>query len=459
MILVTAATGSLSGAGSEAQNSGAANTVFAADSNSGRNAADEQAGAGSGSYDGSLLSEAEGADAYQFVRWRKADLYEYDDDFSLTKYEAASTESEDPLTTTAVSTEEDSEETTTDRAVTTESEPVQTAISTICAEPDSVIFYTSGYGHGLGMSQNGANFYARYDGWTYDQILSYYYPGTYLVQTGTPETELMTVGGKTDTVVNILSEIINNEMGSTFSEEAMKAQAIAAYSYYLYNGYGAGMICKPNPDERIVEAVKSVLGVVVYYNGAPALTMFSASSGGATASAKDVLYQDIPYLVSLPVRHDSTVDPHYNSAKVFSAAALKFKLQSVYGVQLSGGPSDWIQLEYGDGGYVSYATIGGTVRVKGNELRSVLGLKSPKFTFTYQSGTAPASVPSIWTDYHGVAPASVPHAEVITQYTTPVQTTTTTTADTTTSVWSANNTTTTTTVNTTTTTGYTSKWQ
>jgi len=39
------------------------------------------------------------------------------------------------------------------------------------------VFSVSGYGHGVGMSQNGANSMAR-DGYTYEEIISHYYPGT-----------------------------------------------------------------------------------------------------------------------------------------------------------------------------------------------------------------------------------------------------------------------------------------
>jgi peptidoglycan hydrolase-like amidase len=129
----------------------------------------------------------------------------------------------------------------------------------------------------------------------------------------------------------------------------------------------------------------------VYYNNAPALTPFYASSGGATASCKDVFFADLPYLTSVPVRHDESSDPNYNSSKIFSASALRSKLQNTYHVTLTGNPYDWIQLEYGDGGYVAYAVIGGQVRVKGNDLRGVLGLKSPKFEFVYQDAQAAAA--------------------------------------------------------------------
>ncbi len=43
---------------------------------------------------------------------------------------------------------------------------------------DQFVFTTYGYGHGVGMSQNGANLYASQKGWNYAKILTYYYPGT-----------------------------------------------------------------------------------------------------------------------------------------------------------------------------------------------------------------------------------------------------------------------------------------
>ncbi len=396
--LVFTSTCAIEDDGTAMQRSGAASIVYAAAAADLEQVSDVQAGIESDFAGGSRDDSHSGADTYlnEADSW-KADLFEYDNSLQLISYKAVHTEPDDPLITTTVTTDartiKNSQEGTV-TTVTTVSEPQITARQTIIAEADSVVFYSSGYGHGVGMSQNGANFYAMYDGWSYDQILSLYYPGTVLVQTGTPETELMTVGGKTDTVVSILSQICNNEMGPTFSVEALKAQAVAAYTYYLYNGYGAGMICKPNPSQKIVDAVREVLGIVVYYDNAPALTSFYASSGGATANCRDIFCADIPYLRSIPVRHDESSDPHFNSTKTFSSAALKSKLESTYHITLSGNPYDWIQLEYGDGGYVAYAVIGGQVRVKGNDLRGVLGLKSPKYEFVYQpdSNAAPAYI-------------------------------------------------------------------
>ena len=282
------------------QRSGAAGIADAVSSGFHANAADVQDAAGPWMPEDSRTDD-DGASQYQVDSEWKADLYDYDDSLSLTSYEAANTEPDDPLTMTTAAITDTTDETVT-TTVTTIQEPTITAKTTIVAEPDSVVFYSSGYGHGVGMSQNGANFYAMYDGWSYDQILSFYYPGTTLVQTGASEYDKITVNGKTDTIVSIISQICYNEMGGSFSTEAIKAQAVAAYTTYLYNGHGSGMICKANPPQNVVDAVRSVLGIAVYYDNKPALTSFYASSGGATASCKDIFYGDIPYLISQPVK-------------------------------------------------------------------------------------------------------------------------------------------------------------
>ncbi|MGN1081683.1 MAG: SpoIID/LytB domain-containing protein, partial [Acutalibacteraceae bacterium] len=45
------------------------------------------------------------------------------------------------------------------------------------AASDCFTFVTYGWGHGVGMSQVGAYYYAVLNGWNYEQILTHYYPG------------------------------------------------------------------------------------------------------------------------------------------------------------------------------------------------------------------------------------------------------------------------------------------
>lgn len=384
--------------------SSVAHMAFAATTSADGTDSDEQVVSGPRQPEHGPLAELSAfANAYDVTDWWKAEISDYDKSLSLVSYEATVTEQDPLLTTTAVTTTTTQTTTTT---IMTYPEPALTASSTIAAPADSVVFYSSGYGHGVGLSQNGANFYARYDGWNYQQILAHYYPGTVLTNTGVSENTQITIGNCSGDIVSVIAQIVNLEMGPSMAPEALKAQAIAIYSFYLYHGHGSGLRGKANPSQNIIDAVRSVLGEALYYNNAPALTMFYASSGGATASCKDIFYMDIPYLVSVDVKHDDTCDPYYNEATVFSASALKSRLENAYGIKLSGSPYDWIQLTYGDGGYVADAVIGGQVTVKGNSLRSVLGLRSPKFEFVYQPPVTTAETTTTTTTSASAAEAA-----------------------------------------------------
>ncbi len=54
---------------------------------------------------------------------------------------------------------------------------LRSAAFDITTTTDSITFTTRGYGHGVGMSQWGAYFYAGEHGYSYAQILNHYYPG------------------------------------------------------------------------------------------------------------------------------------------------------------------------------------------------------------------------------------------------------------------------------------------
>lgn len=54
---------------------------------------------------------------------------------------------------------------------------IRSACFTVSYSNGVFTFVTYGYGHGVGMSQEGANLYAIYAGYTFDQILHHYYTG------------------------------------------------------------------------------------------------------------------------------------------------------------------------------------------------------------------------------------------------------------------------------------------
>lgn len=251
-------------------------------------------------------------------------------------------------------------------------------------QPNTFYFTSYGYGHGVGMSQNGANYYATYAGYDYLQIIQHYYPGTTVMYVPGSESETVSVKNYSGNVVDIVSMVCNAEIGSSFNVEAIKAQAVAAYSYIKYSGGSTnGMAIKPNPDQKIIDAVKSVVGQAVYYDGRFALTQFCASSGGTTASCKDVFYDDIPYLRSVGCDVDAAYDPNYGLVTAISVDTLRTRIQNKYSITLSSDYSNWIQLVEGDGGYIADVVIDGQKTVDGYAFARAIGLKSGKFTILY----------------------------------------------------------------------------
>ena len=272
------------------------------------------------------------------------------------------------------------------------------------ASPGDFTFVTYGWGHGVGMSQNGANLYATYSGWTYQDILFHYYPGTYLVNTNSTDDEEITLRheptGKT--TLEILSEIVFNEVGGCMSYEAIKAQAVAAYTYIKFNGDDCNDLRpKANPPQIVIDACEEVLGEALFYDEDFALTMFSASSGGCSANCYEVFYQDVPYLRSVESDWDGAYDPHFGTVTYISAADMRNRIQSRFGITLSDDPSNWIQPVYSEEtGYVTDVCIDGQMWVKGYAFSLPMGIKSPKFNVSFTPGenTETEVTESEWTD-------------------------------------------------------------
>lgn len=331
---------------------------------------------------------------YEVTAWWKADLSDYRENLSLVSYETVEVPTEEPtesqpdgvvVNDTGISyIEPDSGYQAIQIVPEAGSAPVQRPESDpVDVAPGNFAFTTYGYGHGVGMSQNGANHYASYSGWNYQQILQHYYPGTYIQNTGKTDATI-SAGGVSGSVLDIVSMVTYNEVGGSMANEAIKAQAVAAYTYIMYKGGSAGdLYPKSNPPQNVIDAVKSVLGEAIYYDGSYALAMFCASSGGSTASCYDIFYQDIPYLRSVYCEYDSQCDPHYGTVEVISADEVRADLESALGITLSDDPSNWISVIEGDGGYAAYVVVDGQVTIKGNDFRVYLGLKSPNFGYVY----------------------------------------------------------------------------
>ncbi len=206
----------------------------------------------------------------------------------------------------------------------------------------------------------------------------------------------VTAGGRqvTGDALDLISRAVQNEIGSSFHLEAIKAQAVAAYTYisfYNQNGSAPGVILATKADQRVVNAVDEVLGERVLYGGKTALTPYYATSAGSTTSSKDVWGGHYAYLVSVDSEVDTQVSG-YQVTKAMSYSQVSSLLERHLGVN----PDDWDPdawfeiLTYADGGYVGNMKICGRsaaangARLTGRYVReSLLGLRSACFEVEY----------------------------------------------------------------------------
>ncbi len=296
-------------------------------------------------------------------------------DFSLTSYQTVRDSENQEAVLVSDKSRED---------IVLSNEPTPSAVDAENVPAGSFAFTTYGWGHCVGLSQNGANFYAQYGGWNYQDILFHYYPGTVLMNTGTAETEMITVQGVPGNSLQQVAEIVNREVGPSFHPEAIKAQAVAVYTYIkFYQNDSHDLKGKPNPAQNIIDACASVLGEALYYNNDFAMTMFGASCGDLTADSNDIFEMDLPYLRSVSSDYDSQYDPHYGEVTYFTTEEVRNIIQNAYHITLSDYPENWIQIIQGNGGYVRQVNIDNQLTVRGDAFRYKFELKSPKFTYIY----------------------------------------------------------------------------
>lgn len=211
-----------------------------------------------------------------------------------------------------------------------------------------------------------------------------------------------TVGGSkvTRDAFDVICQVVNSEMGASFETEALKAQAVASYSYFLYSnsrGTAPSVSFRGTVPDKVKNAVASVEGVVITYQGKPANTVYCASSGGYTACAEDVWGSPVPYLTSVESRYDSQ-DSNYGVKKEYSSSEAASIVQKTTGISLSGNPAGWFEiLDECQGGYTGRVSIGGEttyrkggkdVEITGRVVREnifAFGLRSAKFEVNYDA--------------------------------------------------------------------------
>ena len=239
-----------------------------------------------------------------------------------------------------------------------------------------------GYGHGVGMSQYGAKYYAE-DGWTYDEILlHYFYSDKTKIEKDEEEElpETVKYGSQELDLKTYIAGSVRAEIGDSWHIEAIKAQLVAIYTYAKYYGFNVSSSTHAYKADynyegtKIETAMNEVLGEYVSYNDKAILAVYCSSMGGKNTSAKDAWGgSDVPYL------RGGRVSPEPESVMkktyTYSATEIRAMVQQNLGVVLNDSPETWFTNIVHDKsisnsvGYVTSMNVGGKT-VKGENVRS-----------------------------------------------------------------------------------------
>ncbi len=194
------------------------------------------------------------------------------------------------------------------------------------------------------------------------------------------------------------------EMPGNYEKEALKAQAVACYTYACRKKYYSsenyditdnskidqsylsykelkekwGDKYKENK-EKIGECVKSVLGQVLIYENKPCLALYHAVSSGVTNSAKDVFGSDVKYLIPKDSSFDKNCE-FYKKETFYPKQEIKDILKKEY-KDIDFDTEAVSKINKSDSGLVTDITLYGK-NIEGYKLKTLLNLRSQTFDIT-----------------------------------------------------------------------------
>lgn len=208
---------------------------------------------------------------------------------------------------------------------------------------------------------------------------------------------------------------LSGEMSASYHKEALKAQAVACYTFALYvasreekRPEGADISDDSTvyqsyidedarkkkwgddyeKNEKIMsEAVDEVFGQYLEYDGKPAMAAYHAMCSGKTESAANVWGKSVSYLKST-VSSGDKLAPNYETCQKVSADEFK-RILFKKGLKYGDYPTDaskWIgDIERYDSGVVKYVDICGR-KISGTDMRSLFSLRSADFDISFADG-------------------------------------------------------------------------
>lgn len=312
-----------------------------------------------------------------------------------------------PTTAQTTKTQTTKKDITVNQGVTGEGEKGEATFASGSA--GTFVFRVYGWGHGVGMSQDGAIKMAR-DGSGYEQILTHYFRGT-TIKTDSETPATVKYGDKDIPLVEYLCRTTVREIGPSAPAEALKAQIVAVYTYAKWYGFDVKKSLHAyNEDydyagKPVYEACLDVLSMssetdtphakYVDYNGRAAFTCYFASAAGKTASADSVWGggdEKYPYLIGGAASPETVeVTTVEISAENMKKLIEEYAADNNKNIALSSNPADWLEIVSHDSsyskniGYVTKIRVG-NFEMRGNAFRCYVAdfkLRSHCFTFEF----------------------------------------------------------------------------
>ncbi len=194
----------------------------------------------------------------------------------------------------------------------------------------------------------------------------------------------------TNTPLEIVSMIVEAEIGSALSIEAIKAQAVATTTYlkYMLRTETAPSFPAKEASNTVRENVEDVIDTAMYFNGNIIFSPYCALVAQGTQYSTNVFGIDLPFLSETESAHD-TLSQSFNYQYTFTVDQMKATLEQEFNVTLSEDPSKWIQfVSINPYGYVNRASIDGVVNISGTELREALDVRSSAIELSYDAATS-----------------------------------------------------------------------
>ena len=189
----------------------------------------------------------------------------------------------------------------------------------------------------------------------------------------------------------LLCLMVNNEIGDSWDEDAIKAQIVAAYSHLRFNqehGLTPTIGLRYGYSSKLESCVNAVEGQAMHYDGEIINAVYSASSAGYTTTAGDIWNMDYPYLKCVESIYDDQ-DVNWGIERKYSKAEVKAKLESRFNTTLSDDQTKWFSIDRAYSVvYIDTVTIDGKSECKltGNQLCNLMDLKSNAITIKYKDG-------------------------------------------------------------------------